>query len=158
MAGVLIDAYRLRVEDEYSFEGEADIDSLYGGAPSGILGFRKFLRRAASRAGLLPPWWNAEKKKACENFGMKQGGWSDLRCAVEKSDIVEHYGDPRFPMQLRMLAEIIIGRGFAGNDGSSMRQVMIMMEGGGGDDGGSASDNPVASVVDMSSGNHSSFH
>lgn len=135
MAGVLIDAYRMRVEDEYSFEGEAAADSIYGGAASGLLGFRKFLRRAASRSGLLPPWWNAEKQKACENLGMGQG-WQDLSCAVEKSDIIEHYGDSRFPMQLRMLAEIIIGRGFAGNDGSSMRQVMMMMEGGGG--GGAA--------------------
>ncbi|KAI1148153.1 putative MYND domain protein [Nemania diffusa] len=144
---LLIDAYRLRVEDEYKFEGEAAIDSLYGGASSGIVGFRKFLRRAGSRAGLLPPWWNAEKVKACEKFGMSTEHWQDLRCAVEKSDIIEHYGDSRFPMQLRMLAEIIIGRGFAGNDGAPIRQIMMAME------GGSDGSHAVSSVIDMSSGN-----
>ncbi|KAI1114217.1 putative MYND domain protein [Nemania sp. NC0429] len=149
---VLIDAYRMRVEDEYTFEGNIATDSLYGGQPSGILGFRKFLRKAASRDGLLPPWWNAEKKKACEALGMDQEQWQDLRCAVEKSDIIEHYGDPRFPMQLRMLAEIILGRGFAGNDGSSMRQMLMTMEDAG-------NDSPaVASIVDVAGRNISTFH
>ncbi|KAI1427637.1 putative MYND domain protein [Xylaria sp. FL1777] len=129
--GVLIDAYRMRIEDEYMYEGNASTDSIYGGAASSLPGFRKFLRLAASRTGLLPPWWSAAKQKACEKLGMDSSEWPDLRCAVEKSDIIEHYGDPRFPMQLRMLAETIIGRGFGGNDGTQMRQMMTMMENGG---------------------------
>ncbi|KAI0907244.1 putative MYND domain protein [Ustulina deusta] len=130
---VLIDAYRLRVEDEYVFEGEAALDSIYGGAESSLPGFRKFLRRAASRPGLLPSWWNAEKQAACEKLGMDSAQFQNLRCAVEKSDIIEHYGDPRFPMQLRMLAETLIGRGFGGHDGTHMRKTMTMMENGGSD-------------------------
>lgn len=31
-------------------------------------------------------------------------------CAVEKSDIKEHYGDPMMPMTLRILAERVYGR------------------------------------------------
>ncbi|KAI1183094.1 hypothetical protein F5B17DRAFT_153838 [Nemania serpens] len=88
---------------------------------------------------------------------MSRAHWQDLRCAVEKSDIMEHYGDPRFPMQLRMLAEIIIGRGFAGNDGTPMRQMMMVVEGG--DGGDFAPGDAVSSaVVDMSSGNFSTLH
>ncbi|KAI0424330.1 putative MYND domain protein [Xylaria sp. FL1042] len=127
---VLIDAYRMRIADEYVFEGNAAVDSIYGGAKSGISGFRKFLRLAASRPGLLPPWWDASKQTACEELGMDSSQWHDLGCAVEKSDVIEHYGDSRFPMQLRMLAEMVIGRGFAGNDGTGMRKMMTAMENG----------------------------
>ncbi|RYC60156.1 hypothetical protein CHU98_g6056 [Xylaria longipes] len=91
----------------------------------------KFLRLTASRPGLLPSWWNAEKQEACEALGMESSQWPDLRCAVEKSDIIEHYGDQRFPMQLRMLAGTVIGRGIGGNDGTQMRKMMVMMENGG---------------------------
>ncbi|KAI0436916.1 putative MYND domain protein [Xylaria telfairii] len=128
---VLIDAYRLRIEDEYTFEGNAAVDSIYGGAESSLLGFQKFLRLAVSRAGLLPPWWNAQKQKACETLGMDSSQWHDLRCAVEKGDVIEHYGDSRFPMQLRMLGEAVIGRGFGSHNGTQMRKMMAMMEGGG---------------------------
>ncbi|KAI1348984.1 putative MYND domain protein [Xylaria sp. FL0043] len=151
--GVLIDAYRMRLEDEYVFEGNTAVDSIYGGAKSSITGFRKFLRLAASRPGLLPPWWNASKQKACEELGMSSSQWHDLRCAVEKSDVVEHYGDPRFPMQLRMLAEMVIGRGFAGNDGTEMRTVMVMME-----NGGVPGRATSMATVDVWTGNSSIMH
>ena len=131
---LLIDAYRLRVEDTYVFEQEADADSIYGGAPHGLAGFRRFLDAAAGRAGLLPPWWSADKRKACERMGMdhRQGNFHDLACAIEKSDVIEHYGDSRFPMQLRMFAEAVYKRGPGGMDGTTMRKMMAAMEGGGG--------------------------
>ncbi|KAI0533239.1 putative MYND domain protein [Xylaria digitata] len=128
---VLIDSYRLRLQDEYAFEGKSAADSIYVGAESSLPGFRKFLRLAASRAGLLPPWWSDEKKQACEALGMDSSQWQNLRSKVEKSGIIDHYGDPRFPMQIRMLAEAIIGCGFGGNDGTTMRKTMAMMESGG---------------------------
>ncbi|KAH8807158.1 hypothetical protein F5884DRAFT_788658 [Xylogone sp. PMI_703] len=103
----LTDAYRLRVEDDYTFDGDVDEDSLYSGASSGLAGFKRFLRLARSRQGLLPPWWNPTKQHMCERLGMDSSQWHSLRHAVEKSDIIEHYGDPRFPMQLRMFAEAV---------------------------------------------------
>ncbi|GAW13664.1 hypothetical protein ANO14919_030530 [Xylariales sp. No.14919] len=62
---------------------------------------------------------------------MDSSEWQDLRRAVEKSDVIAHYGDSRFPMQLRMMAEMVIGRGLGGSDGTQMRKTMVMMEGGG---------------------------
>ena len=125
---LLVDTYRLRVEDNYNLEGAADADSLYGGAPNGLKGFKHFLRLTGSRRGLLPPWWNGEKQSECEGFGMDTSQFQDLRCAVEKSDVIEHYGDPRFPMQLRMLAEAVYRRGPGGHDGTAMRKAMVAME------------------------------
>ncbi|KAM3462915.1 hypothetical protein NHJ6243_003717 [Beauveria neobassiana] len=129
---LLVDAYRLRVEDMYNLEGEIEPGSLYGGAPNGLAGFRRFLARVAARPGLLPPWWDADKKKECEDLGMDAGQWHDLRCAVEKSDIIEHYGDGQFPMQLRMFAEAVYGGPAPGGfSGTAMRTMMMAMEQGG---------------------------
>ncbi len=102
---LLIDAYRMRMEDNYVIDHDADEDGIYGGAPDGLPGFRRFLQKAA-RSDVLPPWWNDTKKQECEQLGMdhQQSNWYDLARSIKKSDIVEHYGDPRFPMQLRMLA------------------------------------------------------
>ncbi|KAF4979363.1 hypothetical protein FZEAL_4404 [Fusarium zealandicum] len=127
---VLIDAYRLRVEDSFKFDGNVDADSLYGGAPDGLAGFKRFLQEAASRPGLLPPWWTADKKAECEKLGMDPDQWWNLRTTVEKQDVIENYGDSQFPMQLRMLADAITLKSIGGAEGSGMRKMMAAMEGG----------------------------
>ena len=135
--GLLIDTYRLRVKDGYVFTGDVAVDSLYGseGDPSaGLLGFRKFMRTMTTKQGgkkLLPPWWTPNTLQNCAKFARSRlngNQWHDLGCAVEKSDIVEHYHDPMMPMQLRMLAEEIYGSGAGGASGIMMRALM----GGGG--------------------------
>lgn len=130
---LLIDAYRLRIEDEYKFAGDADVDSIYGGASSNVPGFKRFLAKAERRGGVLPAWWNLAKKAECIAFGRSgDNDWTRLDAAIEKGDVIEHYGDPRFPMQLRMFAEGFVGRGpWGGPDGSHMRGLMVAMENGG---------------------------
>jgi splicing suppressor protein 51 len=103
----LIDCYRLRVEDEFTFEGKtiglyADEDPL--------IGFREFLDRAEATGTVLPTWWNKEKREQCEKLGMDESQWSDLTCPLQKSDVQEHYGDDLMPMKLRVLAERVYGR------------------------------------------------
>ena len=105
---LLIDSYRMRVEDDYAFRGDVSDDSIYGGG-NPVKGFRRFLQKAEARSGVLPSWWNAEKRKACIAKGNAKDHWSSLHFAVEKSDIQEHYKNNMMPMQLRMLAEEIIG-------------------------------------------------
>jgi splicing suppressor protein 51 len=129
---LLIDAYRLRMEDDYKVSGDADRDSIYGGAPNGYAGFRRFVDKIEARnRELLPSWWSDEKARECEGVG-RRGGWSSLNGAIEKSDVVDHYGDPMFPMQLRMFAEQIYGSGPGGQSGSAMLQLQMMAESGGG--------------------------
>ncbi|KAF3403106.1 hypothetical protein DPV78_004284 [Talaromyces pinophilus] len=127
---LLIDCYRLRMEDVYNLEGEADEDSIYGGAANGGRAFQRFLSLAQSRRGLLPSWWSEEKASECMRLGMRNSGWSSLSSAVEKSDIVEHFGDPVMPMQLRMLGEQVYGRGPGGQPGAGIVKMQMMMEGG----------------------------
>ncbi|KAJ6782769.1 hypothetical protein PWT90_06017 [Aphanocladium album] len=124
---LLIDAYRMRVEDLYNLEAHNEADSL--------VAFRHFLDAVAARPALLPPWWDANKREQCEDLGMDASQWHDLRCAVEKSDVIEHYGDSKFPMQLRMFAEAVYGRAVGGSSGAAMRGMMMAMEQGGGGGG-----------------------
>ncbi|KAL8868943.1 MAG: hypothetical protein Q9174_004646 [Haloplaca sp. 1 TL-2023] len=104
----LIDAYRLRIEDEYTFTGDVSMNSLYGGG-NPIKDFRRFLNKAEKKTGILPSWWSKAKRTKCEEISQDEEEWSYLGSAVEKSDIQEHYKNPLMPMQLRLLAEQIYG-------------------------------------------------
>ncbi len=102
---LLIDCFRMRQDDEYAASGDAEMDGIYGGAPDSYGPFIRFLEQALERKGLLPSWWNKEKSPGLQQLG----GWSDLTCAIEESDIIEHYGNPLMPMQLRKLGSVIRG-------------------------------------------------
>ncbi|KAG0651381.1 SET and MYND domain-containing [Hyphodiscus hymeniophilus] len=102
---LLIDSYRLRLEDDYTFEDDAAEDSIYAGEDDSRVGFHKFLRRAEEKRGLLPPWWSKAKADACvmSGFRVEAGNVrASLACAVEKSDVVEGYGSPLMPMQMQV--------------------------------------------------------
>ncbi|KAJ9157492.1 Tudor domain-containing protein 1 [Pleurostoma richardsiae] len=127
---LLVDAYRLHLEDDLNFDGRCDDDSIYGGATNSLESFRRFLRTAAARKGLLPAWWNADKQGECERFGMTTTEFSNLRRKAGKSELISHYGHPQFPMQLRMFTESVLGRGPGGMNGTSMRKSMMAIESG----------------------------
>jgi mitochondrial splicing suppressor protein 51 len=97
------------MEEEYVMTGDCDLDSIYGGARTGHQGFRRFLDRFKEKPELLPPWWSLEHKLLCQSVGRKESGWSSVNCAIEKSDVVEHYKDPTMPMQLRAFGEQVYG-------------------------------------------------
>lgn len=97
------------MEDEYTY-GANNIGIYAEENPVPV--FKRFLDLAESRTGLLPPWWNAQKRQECERMAVDSNGWSDINCAVEKSDIQEHYNNSTMPMMLRVLGEKIYGRGF----------------------------------------------
>jgi splicing suppressor protein 51 len=125
---LLIDCYRFRVEDDYKYAGEVEEDCVYGGAPNSYEPFKRFLRKAEGRDGLLPSWWSSAKAKACLEYGKNKGNWSDLCCAIEKHDVTEHYGDNLMPMKLRMLGEQILGTGPGGQSGAGMMQLQMQVE------------------------------
>ena len=58
---LLVDTYRMRMEDDYKYAYQNTEGSAYDGSPNGLPAFRRFMKLAAKRPGLLPPaWWNAE--------------------------------------------------------------------------------------------------
>ena len=107
----LVDCYRMRVEDDYTFAG--DTRGLYNDDDP-LAEFQEFLDLAETRSGILPSWWSDRKRRECEEKAMDTEEWSDLHAAVEKHDIIEHYGDNTMPMKLRLLAEKIYGKKIEG--------------------------------------------
>lgn len=103
----LIDCYRMRVEDDYKFAHENR--GIYGGEDP-VPDFKAFLDLAEKRKGILPKWWSEEKRRECERLAMDVTQWADINCAVEKHDVIKHYGDSVMPMKLRLLAEKIYGK------------------------------------------------
>ncbi|EAW06577.1 putative MYND domain protein [Aspergillus clavatus NRRL 1] len=130
---LLIDTYRLRLDDDYTFTGDVDADSIYGGATDGgRAGFRRFLKRVERNPDLLPRWWTPAKAEECMRYGTDSASWSDLGCAVEKHDVSEHYGNQLMPMQLRMFGEQVLGTGPGGQKGAAMMKMQMAVESGGG--------------------------
>jgi splicing suppressor protein 51 len=127
---LLIDAYRFRMHDNYTLEGHADADGIYGGASSGLPGFQRFVRRAQVLGNLLPRWWSAQKAVECEMVGAENNSWSSLQRKLEKGEVCTHYNDQYMPMQLRMFGEQVYGTGPGGQPGAVMRRQMMRMEGG----------------------------
>ena len=129
---LLIDSFRMRLEDSYVFDCQNTEGTIYAGEPHSLPAFRRFLAKVASRPGMLPPWWTDEKKAECERMGMshRKSNWHNLAFAVEKKDVVEHYGDPQFPMQLRMFAETVYGNVPGGSNGKALRTMLMELENG----------------------------
>ena len=73
--------------------------------------FRNFMKMAAERK-CLPSWWEPKDNAAIETMAMTDQ-WANIKSAVEKDDISEHY-DSTTPMMLRMLAEAVTGKSLNG--------------------------------------------
>lgn len=129
---LLIDTFRLRINDDYKFSAIKTKGSIYAGRSDSLSAFYRYLHLAESRQGLLPPWWSSENSAACVALSMNDPeGWYSLRFGPEKGDINEHYGDSKMAMQMRMLGEQIYGNGPGGQDSTAMRQMMMAQERGG---------------------------
>lgn len=141
---LLIDTYRLSIEDDFNFEHQRDRNTIYGGASDSLKGFQAFISIAEMRQTLLPSWWSEQKRKECEEFGMASDSWHNLRRKVSKSAIIQKYGDGRMPMQMRMFREQVTGRGAMGQDSTTMRRMQMAGELEGSEKG------PKATTVDAS--------
>jgi splicing suppressor protein 51 len=123
----LIDSYRLRVEDEYMFSGVKKEFSLLANNPQPLRGFQQYLDRVKAKARLLPPWWSADKRQACESLAQDRNQWSCIFVSASKSDIIDHYGNSMKPMQLRMFAEEVEGWNVSGQGGRSGANIAAML-------------------------------
>lgn len=131
---LLIDAFRLRLDDDYKYSALNTAGSVYAGSSTSLPAFRTFLDRVEAKPGVLPPWWSPEKRAQCIKLGTEEPeDWLSLRFGPEKGDISEHYGNPQMPMQMRMFVESVYGSGPGGQDGTGMRQMMMGMEAGQGE-------------------------
>lgn len=110
----IIDAFRLRTEDEYVFNLQ-HIGVYAREDPTGL--FKEFLD-LAEKSGVLPVWWTAEKRGEVQRLSQEKAGGSYLHHAIERSDVIEEYGgDTVMPLKLRALGEKVYGRAVHADQG-----------------------------------------
>ncbi|KAF8927067.1 hypothetical protein BGZ47_002344 [Haplosporangium gracile] len=126
---LLIDIYRLRMDDTFKFDHMVENDSLYSGARDGTNGFRNFLALVEGKAGLLPADWSAEKKEAVIAFGQAEPE-KLLFHKADKETIIGRYGNSQMPIQMRLFGEQVYGRGVGGQAGAPIIQLQMQMESG----------------------------
>ncbi|KAF1345752.1 hypothetical protein BDV97DRAFT_358995 [Delphinella strobiligena] len=103
----IIDIYRLRLDDEYRFQGKKR--GLYAGGRDNKPNddFRDFLRRADS-VNLFPQWWNPEKQDLCERRA-EGCSWHQLLLHVNADLIKAQYQDDTMVQKLRRLGNVVDG-------------------------------------------------
>jgi splicing suppressor protein 51 len=131
---LLIDTYRLRVEDDLR-RGIVGLGSCYDFAGNGKTGFMHFLKQVEEKRWLLPDWWSPCKACACINSGAAPSpssptpSWSALTFPARDPDIIEHYEDEMMPMQLRLFSDQVFedAHPLVGA-GMDMLQLQVMLE------------------------------
>ncbi|KAL2839186.1 hypothetical protein BJY01DRAFT_250604 [Aspergillus pseudoustus] len=109
---MLIDAYRLRMDDEWRSSGQADPKSIYcEGVDSGHDGFHTFIMQADiadvanGSAKLMPHDWNVTDVIECvTQYSMKKEAWSSLSQKINEDYVYEHYRSYSLGQQLRIFA------------------------------------------------------
>lgn len=106
----IIDAYRLRVEDEYALSGKAEAGSLYA-HDFPLTHFIRFIE-LARREGILPDSWSPNRSVACQQIALDEDGDACILHSVDKGYIRDKYknSDPIVVDVLRMLAGKVYGR------------------------------------------------
>ncbi|EEU47058.1 uncharacterized protein NECHADRAFT_78094 [Fusarium vanettenii 77-13-4] len=125
---ILIDCFRLRLEEQSQHDKKGAEGTIYAGADDSLPAFRQFLELAATREDLLPPWWTPEKQRECEEFGMSGTEFQDLHMALDEPSTTLQYMDSRFPPQLRILAEAIYRNTVDGTSLFPRLLVLVQME------------------------------
>lgn len=126
---LLIDALRLRQEDEWSFDGIALAGTICTGANTSEQGFRNFILKAKDVPGFLPPVWTDESLEKCIDYSRRSTKFS-LAMSQKKHDIQKTWKDESMPMKLRMMAEPVYGYGPAGSKRDHMLAMLMRKEGG----------------------------
>ena len=127
---LLIDSFRLRIDDEYRTARVMRPGTIYDvySEDSGE-GFKMWLDDVKSRPGLLPSWWTDEWKEECIQYGMDYDEFATLHYTIGPNDLLEHYGDDGTGVavkQLRIFGDRVTG--WSVNQGcilDAMRRIQV---------------------------------
>ncbi|RMZ85949.1 hypothetical protein DV737_g132, partial [Chaetothyriales sp. CBS 132003] len=114
---LLIDAFRLYLDDEMTFASVAEIGSIYHNNNADSAAAFKLCFLPLSQQEQLLPTWMTQKSCAfhankCVEFGMKNKkskAWGGLKTRVTEEDIVKWYGDESMVLQMRVFASQVYG-------------------------------------------------
>ncbi|KAF8980749.1 hypothetical protein BGZ46_003748 [Entomortierella lignicola] len=123
---LLIDCYRLRMNDDFNFQYKVENESIYGSAPNPIESFKRFLG-LVKEEDLFPPWWSEEMMSECLDFGSTDS-WSSLTTRINKHTLLEHYVHPFMDAQLRIFSQQVYGTGPGGMDTRKVFEIQLLEE------------------------------
>lgn len=105
----VIDAYRLRIEDEFLLPRKVEAGTLYAG-DFPLQHFNRFLQLAVERGG-LPDSWTPMRTVDCIEIALDERSEACILHAVDHGDILEKWdGNLVFVNALRMIADRAYGR------------------------------------------------
>lgn len=107
---VIIDAYRLRIEDKYVLTGKIEAGSLYANTFP-LAHFILFVELAREE-GVLPDTWCPQRRVACEQVALDEKGDACILHTIDSRYILDKYrnSDPIVLEVLRMVADRVYGR------------------------------------------------
>lgn len=113
---LLLDTYRLRMQDLYQYEHTVESDSIYHGRGNkDASGFLRFLGLVAQDSRLLPGWWSTSKGRQYLEFArMENRSFGGLDYMIDESEIQRLYQDEGMVLQLRVFAEQVYGEAVNG--------------------------------------------
>ena len=103
----IVDCHRLRLDDEVNWLGR--FGGIYSEEGEPLRDFHVFLDKAEQK-GVMPPWWNKDKRQELEKLAMSKDYQFTIHEYTEKSEVQDDWKNPTMPMKLRMLAEKINGK------------------------------------------------
>lgn len=105
----VIDAYRLRIEDEFLLPRKVEAGTLYAG-DFPLLHFHRFMQLAVDRGG-LPDSWAPAKTVSCLEMALDEKSDACILHAVCHDDMLEKWdGNRVYVNALRMIADRAYGR------------------------------------------------
>lgn len=105
----VVDAYRLRIEDEFLVARKIEVGTLYAG-DFPLQHFNRFLLLAVERGG-LPNYWTPVKTANCIKIALDEKSDACILHAVGYEDLLEKWDDNLvFVNALRMIADRAYGR------------------------------------------------
>ena len=108
---LLIDSFRLRMEDQYRGARMLARGTIYDmRSDDSSAGFSMWLPEVESRVGVLPDWWSKEKANECVRYGMEaDDNDTCLSTIPSQISLLNYWEDESVLAQLRMFAERIEG-------------------------------------------------
>ncbi|KAJ5750735.1 MYND domain protein [Penicillium manginii] len=124
---LLIDAYRLRMDDDYKFLGLKQPNTPYADANCDGTASLEIFLRMAELLSLLPTWWDESETTACVESA-KLLTWSNTAIKITADYVRSYYEDPSMPMQLRIIAEQVVRKDIIGIEFLKLLDAEVLLE------------------------------
>ncbi|OQE20300.1 hypothetical protein PENSTE_c013G01768 [Penicillium steckii] len=124
---LMIDAYRLRLDDDSKFLNALHEDTIYTKTNiQGLIVLDRFIQMAEFE-NLMPVWWNHSEMTGCIATGSSET-WSSTKNKITIDDVNNYYGNPLMGLQLRIFGEQVMGEELLHDHLTQMLEIQVLLE------------------------------